>query len=114
MIVSLAMLERVLQSEDMEGLHALGAPENEYHDEATAIKTALERLDSSQVTRPRVSAVVMDVWARSFGPFSSEDVQKRRLVLQEIVHRILNEGYACVSDKEPETSAGAGDFAMGA
>ncbi len=91
MTVSVAAVDAILRAEDMEGLLAVGAPEDEYSDEAREIQFALEQLGDDQLTSERVSTAVMHVWENSFGPFSAEDVQKRQPVLQELVNRILDE-----------------------
>lgn len=115
MIVSLSTVDVILRTEDIEGLLALGAPEDEYSDEAAEIQAALEQLDDDKVTGDQISALVMDVWDRSFGPFSGEDIQKRQAVLQEIVRRILDDRFARVSGERFGTSSGtgAGGFSTG-
>lgn len=113
MIVSLAALEKILQSEDIEGLHTLGAPADEYGHEAREIQAALAQLDN-EITSDEVSTVVMGVWSRAFGPFSGEDIRRRKLVFREVAHRIVEDGHVRVADEEPETSAGAGNCSFGA
>ena len=90
MIFSLTTIEAILQFEDIEGFLALGAPSNEYHDEASEIQAALERLDTHEVTHDRVAVLVMETWERAFGPFSEEDRENRKSVLERVVHGILS------------------------
>ena len=91
MILSLTAIEAILRHEDIEGLLAAGAPGDEYYDEASNIQVALEKLDTHEATRDRIAALVMEAWERAFGPFSQEDHEKRRFVLNRVVHSILQE-----------------------
>ena len=93
MIVSLTALEMILQSEDLEGLHALGAPKGEYSEEASSLQVELQNLHDEEVTAVRVAASLEGVWERAFGPFSEEERRMRHSVLQTIVGRILDEYY---------------------
>lgn len=92
MMVSLTALESILRAEDMEGLQAVGAPGDEYNDEAAAMQAALEQLRDDQVTQDNVAEGLMSVWERSFGPFSEDDVRRRQPVLQRLAERVLEEG----------------------
>lgn len=91
MIVSLAMLENLLQSEDIEGLHTLGAPADEYGHEAAAMQAALAGLGEGEPTNERVADALMKIWSQAFGPFSEQALEKREPMLQRLVHRILEQ-----------------------
>ncbi len=91
MILSLTVIEAILRFEDIEGLLALGAPSDEYCDEASEIQAALEKLDAYEATRDRVTVLVRETWERAFGPFSEEEREKRKPVLERVVHSILDE-----------------------
>jgi len=91
MILTLMAIEAILRFEDIEGLLALGAPSDEYYDEASEIQAALENLDAHEATHDCVAILVMDTWERAFGPFSKEDREKRKSVLERMVHSILEE-----------------------
>jgi hypothetical protein len=90
MMIPTATIDAILQKEDVEGLLNLGAPKDEYSREAAEIHAALEAIDENDVTSDGVAAVVMNVWERSFGPFSPDDLQKRSPVLQQVVQYILD------------------------
>ena len=91
MILSLTTIEAILQFEDIESLLALGAPTDEYYDEASEIQAALEKLDPHEATRDCVTVLIMETWERAFGPFSEEDRERRKSVLDRVVHGILDE-----------------------
>ena len=84
-------IECILREEDVEGLIAIGAPPDEYADEARQIAEALEQLDSSNVGADRVLAIVAEVCSRMFGPFDSEEFQKRYPVYQRVARRVFGE-----------------------
>lgn len=90
MMIPTSTIDSVLQEEDIEGLLNLGAPKDEYSQEAAEIHAALEAIDENEATSDQVAAVVMTVWEHSFGPFSPDDIQKRSPVLQQVVQRILD------------------------
>lgn len=91
MIFSLTTIEAILRFEDIEGLLALGAPSNEYYNEASEIQAALENLDVHEATHDRVKILVMETWERAFGPFFEEEREKRKPVLERVVNGILSE-----------------------
>ncbi len=111
MTVSLSTVDAILRLEDMEGLIALGAPEDEYSDEAAEIHIALAQF-GDRPTREQISVLVMDVWKLSFGPFSAADIQKRQSALQQLVHRILDERFP--GNPSGESSEANSGFAAGA
>ena len=81
----------IFRLEDPEGLIALGAPEDEYDSEADELQTELDALDESDITRARVSSIIINIWQDYFGPFTEEELRKRQPVLQRLVQRILNQ-----------------------
>ena len=91
MIVSLTAMESMLRAEDVEGLRAMGAPEDEYNDEAAAMQAALEQIRDDQVTSDSVAGGLMSVWEHAFGPFSEDDLRRRQPVLQRLVEQVLDE-----------------------
>ena len=101
MSMSLFMLEEWLQTEDVEGFLALGAPRDEYSHEAAEIQTALEPLEQQQITAQLVSTLILAIWEQSFGPFSEEDWARRKPVLSRLVERILKEAQQDVYSGEP-------------
>ena len=91
MVISLARIGAILQAEDIEGLLSLGAPKDEYSHEAAEIKSALADLDEDNATQDQISALVMNVWKRSFGPLSDGDVEKRFPAFRQLAQRILDD-----------------------
>ncbi len=91
MIYSLTTLEAIFRLEDIEGLIAHGAPEDEYDSEAAELQTELENLEEGELTFARLSSIVMAIWEDSFGPFSEDDSQKREPVLHHLVQRLLEQ-----------------------
>lgn len=85
MINLLEKIQNVLQAEDIEGLIAIGAPDDEYSDEANEIAMSLEGRNISEAS---VTPVIMEVWKKYFGPFSDEEFEKRIPALNEAVKKI--------------------------
>jgi hypothetical protein len=83
-------INEILRAEDIESLFQHGAPEDEYSHEAHEIASKLTQIGSADVTEESVMAFVRDVWVRSFGPFSEEDIAKRLPAFRQVAHRILN------------------------
>ena len=88
MAISLTNIETALQQEDVENLLALGAPADEYLDEAKEIESALLSLTTSQLTEANIAAIISLVWVKHFG-LSSEDIKKRIPAFQQIAQRLL-------------------------
>jgi UDP-N-acetylmuramoylalanine-D-glutamate ligase len=88
MTISFAHIDSILQTEDVEGLIALGAPADEYSCEAKDINAALVKLSDDQLTEANIIAVIALVWAKYFG-LSSEDIAKRMQAFQRIAHRLI-------------------------
>ena len=106
MILSVSTVDAILRDEDIEGLLALGAPVDEYSGEAAAIRSGLEQLREDQLTEAHVSALVMDIWDSSFGPFSAEDIRKRQPILRHLVYRVLDQRFARPGGESSEAAAG--------
>ena len=87
MKITQTVVQEVLNQEDIEGLRQLGAPEDEYMHEAQEI---VSQLGQREVSEEDLATVVQKVWARSFGPFTAEDVEKRSPVFRQVAHQILS------------------------
>lgn len=83
-------VQEALDESDIEGIRELGAPPDEYTHEARNIASKLAGFSGSELTEGDVVAVVRDVWLKSFGPFSEEELVKRLPVFQQVAHRILS------------------------
>lgn len=80
------IIETYLQAEDIEGLLALGAPKNEYADEALSIARALENWKDIHVSE--AAQIIAHIWQRSF-QLTSDDILKRRQAFQSIAALVL-------------------------
>ena len=87
MAISLVDIQNVLRDEDVEGLLALGAPDDEYSKEAQDIASALSNV--SHLTESGIVNVMRQIWNQYFGPFSNEDIEKRMLVFHRIAKHFL-------------------------
>jgi hypothetical protein len=86
-----ARIKAALDSEDIEGLRALGCPDDEYNGEARLIEdriAKLSRFENEPLGENRVERIVAEVWNEEFGPFSDEDLQKRRSAFTSVARKI--------------------------
>ena len=105
MIYPLTTLEEVFRAEDMEGLIALGAPDDEYDSEAFEVQTELEALEDREMSQACVSTIVANVWRGSFGPFDEDGWRQREPVLRHLVQRILEQRPVTTKRGESRTLA---------
>ncbi len=89
MTISLADIQNALIAEDVEGLLTLGAPGDEYYNEANDISSALSSIEADQLTQSNIITIISKVWEKYFGPFSPEDINKRTSAFQHIAQRLL-------------------------
>jgi hypothetical protein len=87
-MVPVSRIDAILQAEDIEGLLELGAPKDEYSHEAARITSELGALMPGDATEDRITAVVANVWARSFN-LSEEDLDKRCPALRRVAQQIV-------------------------
>jgi hypothetical protein len=92
-MISVSAVEEVLRSEDIEGLLELGAPRDEYADEARRIISALADVGMEDLTESTVTTAIQKTWIESFGPFSAVDIQKRIPAFQQVARHILNQAH---------------------
>ena len=85
-------IQKILNREDVEGLLALGAPENEYDPEAKLITNAIEA-GEVQLREEDLNMFLQQVWGQKFGPYSPGEMQSRHEVLRRIAREICA---ACV------------------
>lgn len=83
----------VLNREDIEALLSLGAPPDEYDREAELVGQRVEGLLASRPERPlskgEVADVLRDVWNKTFGPFSQEELAKRESAFRQAASEII-------------------------
>lgn len=89
MPIDQAIIWRALDEEDIEGLLRLGAPPDEYEEEARVIADTLARFSPQELVLDRVTTVVADVCSRMFGPFDDEQLRRRQPVYRQVAQRIL-------------------------
>jgi hypothetical protein len=95
MHVDVALIQQILDEEDVEGLLQLGARLDEYASEARMIADALlEQTPGPAVEEDAVARLVTDVCNRMFGPFDEEQLAKRRSVYERIARKIVAESQA--------------------
>jgi len=88
MTITLANIEAALRTEDIEGLIELGAPSDEYNDEARNIAYNLASLPSDQLTESNIVAAISLEWAKSFNR-SVQEIEQRMPAFRRIAAQIL-------------------------
>ena len=66
MLISDAAVNLLLQKEDIEGLLAVGAPNDEYSSEADEIATVVSKLNPDQFNQDNIAAIISLLWMKSF------------------------------------------------
>ena len=89
MNVDPAIVHAVLKTEDIEGLLKLGAPGDEYSSEARHISDAVNHLATAPIEEELVG-IFREVWVRSFGPFSEEQLDRRSSAFRHASREILS------------------------
>lgn len=64
---NVSTIEKILIPEDIEGFIAMGAPVDEYQDEAAQIAAAITALGEEEFREENILAIVSLVWMKSFG-----------------------------------------------
>jgi hypothetical protein len=84
-----AKVNAILISEDIESLVQHGVPADEYMNEARDIASAMALHGDGEFTEERLTEIVCAVWTKSFGPFSSKEVEMRMPAFRRVADRIL-------------------------
>ncbi len=84
MNVILEQIERLLLEEDIEGLIAAGAPEDEYHSEATEIYMAIS---DDSVAGTEIQDIIERIWQRSFN-LTRQNIVDRKASFERISNNI--------------------------
>jgi hypothetical protein len=82
-------IKAALDSEDVEGLLAMGSPPDEYDSEASLIEDRIAKVAGDKLNVDRIADIVTEVWNSQFGPFDEEDLNKRRQAFSSVARRIL-------------------------
>lgn len=88
MQTTLLNISSILHQEDIEGLLAIGAPDDEYESEAAEIAAAVAALEPSELTVVNIIAIVSQIWSRSFN-LSAVDMQLRAGAITHAAQAIL-------------------------
>ncbi len=86
-----SQIKAALDGEDIEGLVTSGCPPDEYNGEASLIESQiakLTRFGEKPLSETQVERIVEEVWNEMFGPFSDEDLQKRRPAFTAVARKI--------------------------
>ncbi|HTW31245.1 MAG TPA: hypothetical protein VMD76_06175 [Candidatus Sulfotelmatobacter sp.] len=84
-------IKAALDSEDIEGLLALGCPSDEYDGEASLIESGMARATSfgeTPISAKELQEIVAFVWNDRFGPFSLEDVRRRSPAFAAVAEKL--------------------------
>ena len=82
-------IKAALDSEDVEGLLAMGSPSDEYESEASLIEGRIVRLAGNAPNVDQIAAIVAEVWDAQFGPFDPEGLDKRRVAFSSVARKIV-------------------------
>ncbi|SRR5579871_1924587 len=88
------LVKRALDEEDIEGLLALGCPNDEYRGEASLIQDRIAKLSDfgqKPLTKTQISRVVSDVWNLKFGPFSEFELKNRQNSFASVTEEIFKQ-----------------------
>jgi hypothetical protein len=86
-MINYEQINKILQELDIEGLLELGAPEDEYEDEAKQIANeiaAIKKLNETILVEK-----IIELWSENFGPFDENDIQNRMREFERLSEEIL-------------------------
>lgn len=84
----LEIIRDVLNREDVEGLMAVGAPEDEYDAEAELIRQAIED-GQVKLRAEELNELLQGIWQKMFGPFSEEEIKQRQAALEKVSRQLV-------------------------
>ena len=82
-------LDELFRIQDIEGLIALGTPDDEYEPEVEKIFAALEALPREDATVPKLVEVFEGAYKQMFG-WSDEEMRRRRPHFEEIAIKVMS------------------------
>lgn len=91
MTITQSRIAAALRSEDIEGLFALGVPQDEYDAEARAIFYAIQALPDGHRNEAEIVAILALTWADAFD-LTAADIQQRLSALQRVARKIVAVG----------------------
>lgn len=84
-----ASIQQLLQTADIEGLIALGAPRDEYTSEAASFAEAMALLPAAERTEAQLYAILAALWAERFS-LDNAALKLRAQALLQVVRALLN------------------------
>jgi hypothetical protein len=89
---SFRRIKTALDSEDIEGFLAMGCPADEYDSEASLIESGIAKAasDGKPIDATHIEKIVSEVWNDMFGPFTDEDINKRRYAFSSVAKKIAD------------------------
>jgi hypothetical protein len=84
-------IKAALDSEDIEGLLALGCPTDEYDGEASLIEDRIAKATNfgeKTLSVAQVEDIVGAVWNFTFGPFEAGNFERRRSAFSSVARKI--------------------------
>ena len=84
-------IKRVLDEEDIEGLLSIGAPSDEYDDEASLIEDRICKatdFGKKALGLEQLEAMIEEIWNSQFGPFDQTAVVQRRPYFVRVARKI--------------------------
>ena len=88
MDITISQINNILQIVDIEGLIALGAPDDEYSSEAKYIFNAITKLSVSEKTEANIFAIISLLWIEQFS-LSDTDVYQREPAIKHASKSIM-------------------------
>jgi hypothetical protein len=82
----LASIKELVQSADVEGFIADGAPADEYDHEAESILASIAHLTTAELTEPTLMPLLEAVWSKSFS--EDDELALRRPALAGLAQQI--------------------------
>ncbi len=89
MPITLPNISTLLMQGDLEGLIEMGAPSDEYDEEAAQIAAAVLSLSHEEITEETIVAIISLVWIKSF-ELSDEALKLRLPAIRVIAEKILS------------------------
>jgi hypothetical protein len=81
-------VQRILNREDIEGLLALGAPDDEYETEARTIAKEFTP-EKDPLSEEAIAEMVRKVWIQAFSPLSDDGLKKRSPAFYRVARSLL-------------------------
>ena len=84
-------IKAALDSEDIEGLLALGCPSDEYDGEASLIESGMAKatnFGARSMGAEELQEIVAYVWNDRFGPFGPDEIERRTAAFANVAKKL--------------------------